>query len=807
MIFNFSSVLLLQLQKMYKIIVVIAMMCIGLNGKSQPTYSVKGKIADELGNGMPGAHVHYKSLCSVAGESGEFSFDAIPPGEHLFCITFIGYKHIDTFLVVPLKNPLVISMSTNPLSISEVSVKGRSHVLNGTRSIESVSSAYLAANQSGSLMKSLEKLPGINAMDIGANLSKPVVRGLGFHRVVVTENGIKQEGQQWGADHGLEIDPLNVDQLILIKGASSLENGSGALGGNISIMSNLAPKEPGLHGSVSLSGRTVNQSPSASLAITQSLNNFYIKGRASVKFSADYSIPADTIVYLTRPMPIDHRRLKNSAGKELSGFLQLGYNGTDIQHRLTFSDVYQKSGFFPGAHGIPSLERVKHDGDHFNIEFPFQEVNHIKLVGNSSFSLPVGMLSVDWGWQNNQRMEWSKFHTHYPGQQPPVINPDLELLFKLDTYTLNAKFVKQINREHVFTLGVQQQIQHNAIDGYNFLLPEYSTFNVGGFISHRWQPTVKWTINGGIRFDFLALQSGGYYDELLFNYLRAMNYSETESAEYAWRSGDIEKTFSDFSWTVGVSHLFNPRLKLSANLGRSFRNPTPIELGANGIHHGSFRHERGDPDLESENGYYFDLELLYNTEHFTITVGGYQYLFSNFIFLNPTGKWSVLPHAGQLYQYTQSPVWMNGVEIGFDARIADNWLFETNIEAIFNQQISDDIRKRYPLPFTPPSNITAELSYLPVFQSRFFSEGRLFLQSRIVFDQNVVSRNEQKTPGYTLIDTGLSVILNMRNVKPHLWLSVNNLFNRAYLNHISFYRKLELPEPGRDIRLTIKIPF
>lgn len=82
---------------------------------------------------------------------------------------------------------------------------------------------YLMENRNSSLMATLEKLLGINALQIGQGGSKPIVRGLGFNRVAVVENGIKQQGQQWGADHGLEIDQYNVDYIEIIKGATSFD--------------------------------------------------------------------------------------------------------------------------------------------------------------------------------------------------------------------------------------------------------------------------------------------------------------------------------------------------------------------------------------------------------------------------------------------------------------------------------------------------------------------------------------------------------------------------------------------------------
>ncbi|HOL99121.1 MAG: Plug domain-containing protein [Bacteroidales bacterium] len=117
-------------------------------------------------------------------------------------------------------------------------------------SIEIVNDEYLKQNLGGSLMSSLERLPGVSTMDIGSGQSKPVIRGLGFNRVVVVENNIKHEAQQWGADHGLEIDQYAVNNVEVIKGPASLIYGSDAMGGIIDMKNRKVPVENSFGGTI-----------------------------------------------------------------------------------------------------------------------------------------------------------------------------------------------------------------------------------------------------------------------------------------------------------------------------------------------------------------------------------------------------------------------------------------------------------------------------------------------------------------------------------------------------------------------------
>lgn len=106
-----------------------------------------------------------------------------------------------------------------------------------------------------------------------------MIRGLGFNRIAVSENGIKQEGQQWGADHGLEIDAFNVDEVRILKGPSSLLYGSDAMGGVIEILPLLPQKENRFFGEAALLGKSVNGTVGGSLMLGIEKNAWLVRVR------------------------------------------------------------------------------------------------------------------------------------------------------------------------------------------------------------------------------------------------------------------------------------------------------------------------------------------------------------------------------------------------------------------------------------------------------------------------------------------------------------------------------------------------
>jgi len=190
-----------------------------------------------------------------------------------------------------------------------------------------VSHEFLRQNFSGSLMQTLEAIPGVQAMAIGSGQSKPVIRGLGFNRLVVSEDGIKHAGQQWGDDHGLEIDQFSIDRAEVVKGPSALLYGSDAIGGVLSLHTNHVPTVP-FGGSVQLFGRTNNEQLGLSARIEGRRDRWFYRASATVIDYADCKVPTDSIQYYSYWMKLHNRRLRNTAGSERDGSVTVGLRAT-----------------------------------------------------------------------------------------------------------------------------------------------------------------------------------------------------------------------------------------------------------------------------------------------------------------------------------------------------------------------------------------------------------------------------------------------------------------------------------------------
>lgn len=767
--------------------------------------TLEGRVTNEQKQPLEHAHVHLGNLFTTTDDQGRYLIDHITKGTYNLSISFLGFKQLDTVVSIEEDRTLNFTLQEDAAALEEVVLTGI-YQRTSTENKERVNREYLQDQFTGSLAKTLERLPGVNSVEIGAGTSKPIIRGLGFNRVAVTEQGIKQEGQQWGADHGLEIDALNVENVEIIKGVGAIEHGSDAMGGVIKIINDQVP-EKGLSGEVLGLAHSVNNRLTSAANLTYRKNRFFYKAKATASEFGDYSVPTDTITYLTQRIPIINERLKNTAGKEVDLYGQIGYLAPHYKGTLSLSNVYFKSGFFPGAHGIPSIRRVQDDGDRRNIDFPFQRVNHLKAISKNQWFYHDYAFELTLGFQNNHRQEWSLFHTHYSGQQPPETNPDLELDFDLNTYDAQIKVSKTFSNGGKSTIGIQSQIQDNSISGYNFLLPEYFRTNTGIYLTHQFQATDDLKISLGTRFDYSEIAIEEYYDELLYQHLVDRGRSASEASQYALRSPEIDKEFSNFNAMAGLLYNIDNNWEFSVNTGTSFRLPSAIELGANGIHHGSFRHELGDPNLNPEKGYVIDTQVNYTNDNFSAALSPYLYYFDNYIFLNPSGVFSILPHSGQIYEFTQSEALLTGIELDVETTLFEKLRLLGTFEFLYNKQVTSDKSRNYPLPFTPPVNGFAEGSYLLFKEYRILRDTEIFANTSFALEQNRIAQQELVTPGYQIFGGGARASMNIGSFKADVKLQVNNLFDTKYFNHTNFYRALEIPEMGRNIQLMLRIPI
>jgi iron complex outermembrane receptor protein len=762
----------------------------------QGPFKITGHVMSNQGEVLPGVNILVDEARAYTTDiHGDFSISAINHGTHQLRFTFIGYDTLTTMIDLHSKDVhLDIKMKYSEIELNEVVVLG-DHFKTGrveqSQTIQTVDADFIQNQNSGTLINSISKIPGISAINTGVGIAKPVIRGMSFNRILVMDKGIKQEGQQWGADHGLEIDQYDPERLEIVKGPSSLLYGSDAIGGAIRILPPTLPANDHLSGDVFLTYKSNNQLFGTSTSLQGAKDDKFFKLRVSTQDFGDYTVPATSFTYNGYVLPIYNNQLKNTAGNERNVSLSTGIHKAWGATTLSVSNFHQKAGLFPGATGIPRAYQLDDDGDSRNIDLPRQEVNHFKLISNSTIVMDENWMEIDLGYQHNDRKEEGAPHAH--GYQPTP-EGDLALGLKLQTVSANVRYNNNFTEKLSGIFGFQGQWQDNKHAGYEFLLPSFRTLNAGGYIYQEFTPSHQFSMNAGFRYDYGLRDIEEQIEP---------DYTTPEPGDSITRNPSIYRQYNDFSGALGFSYYPGVNFNAKLNLGTSFRMPTPAELSSNGIHHGTFRHEKGEPDMDSERGLQGDLNLTYQKNEFFALFTPYIGYYDQYIYLAPKPEFSDLPAGGQVYQYTQHDAVFVGFEFSLEYELVKNLQFNTAIEYVWNKNLETGL----PLPFTPPFSVFGELEYGKSVKRSTVSYYFISANYHFFADQNRVDRNEQPTAGYSLVSLSAGFDFKIKNQNAQFRLSVNNVFDKAYMNHLSRYRLLNLPEQGRNVIVSLRLPF
>lgn len=759
----------------------------------QAQFYYRGVVVDETRMALPGAVVctYPDTICTVSGPEGAFEIRRRSPAARIE-ISYVGYKKKvlkpDVF-DPPDHYHIILRPSTSLLG--EVLITEDRVSRDVFQPVTVIGSELFEAESAGNFSAALSRLPGLSNISMGVGIGKPVIRGLYSNRVVVTDRGVKQESHQWGIDHGLEIDQFRPGAVEVVKGPASLKYGSDALGGVVRVRPDPIAERNSMYGSLKFLGKSNNKHLGSAVNFGISGSSFFASANYSRQAFSDYRVPADGFVYNTFELPLFNQRLKNTAGREEAWSVTTGYRNDKNLIRLTFSEYNLEAGIFSGAFGIPLSFTLQDDGDDRNIDFPKQEVVHRKVVGEyRHFFTADKSLEIIAGYQFNRRREFSfpEFHA-IPGRNP---NERLALELDLQTVSLSGVF-RGFNQ---FSFGFQGQYQKNQIDGFDYFLPPFEVYRFGIFALRELQLSEEWRLKGGLRLDY------GHNDH-------------PEAGRYVWTPGGqiIDSLFSlaesthFFNYSASAAALFRPTgredLDFSINLGKTFRIPYPVETSANGVHHGTFRHEQGLAELKSEHGYQLDLALrYYRGRRLFVNLTPFFNYFHNYIYLRPAAAFSSLPDAGQLYRYEQHNAIFYGFELELEYALTHSLKLYHAIESVWNYNTVT----RLSLPFTPPVSVFSSLSWGRI--KPFNWLGLKFdVSHRFVFAQNQVDRNELTTPSYHITSMGMEMQLPNLLAGTRILFRAHNLFDEFYLDHLSRYRQLGIPEQGRNFTLQLIVPF
>ncbi len=758
--------------------------------------TVSGTVIDN--SGMPLSAtiaVHELGRTVISNKDGKFEILNLKPGTYHLHVTYMGYKAFNKNInVTEADKKVEFVLVESAIELESLTIEAnpfKNGPLEQSQTVLVLDRDYMERNNGGTFANALEKLPGLSTINTGVGISKPVIRGMSFNRIMINDRGIKQEGQQWGADHGLEIDPFDVDRVEVVKGPASLVYGSDGMAGVINIAPPAFKQNNEIEASLTSMYRTNNDMLSHSLSVDGNENDFVFRGRFTMQDFSDYRVPADNFTYAGFLLPIFDNRLKNTAGKERHFSVMGGVKKDWGYSTMTVSNFSQEAGLFAGAVGMPNSYNLRHDGDHSDIGIPSQQNQHLKVLWNNVINLGDQWLELDLGYQKNHRREFS-----FPHIQEVGLNQfgNMALALELDVFTANVRFNKSHGDKGQSIIGLNTQYSQNQKGGFEFLLPNFQSIQGGFFYFREHRFRENFIFNGGLRLD------GAYHD--IEEHLQPIFVRLQPTGEFDRRNPDIQRSFFNASGSTGFSWIVDNRFNVKFNLGSAYRIPTPIELSSNGVHHGNFRHEIGNANLDRERSYQADLNLAYAVKKFIFTFSPFFGYYDGYIYLAPAPRFSPLPGSSLLWEYKQNDAIFTGGEIQVDYSPIRKLSLRAGAEYVYNLNLDTNL----PLPLTPPFSLVLGSEYKVKESGKFLSNLYLFGETRIVSAQNRVDRNERITGGYQLLEAGLGWDLNLKSQPVKFQLSGQNLTNAFYLNHLSRYRLLNLPEQGRNISLSIKIP-
>lgn len=748
--------------------------------------------------------IYQLKITARTNEHGDFFIKSLPTGNFTVEISHVGYKSfIGTIHITgnTIKNFELSATVVESENVTVTGVSSATQLREVPAHISIVTKKDLERSAGTTILDAVSRQPGVNVVITGPAIAKPFIRGLGNNRVVVINDGVRQEGQQWGDEHGLEVDEYSAQKVEVLRGAASLMYGSDAMGGVINIISNTPVPNNMIRANAAASMNANNRMWGQYANIGGNINGFNWNVYNSFKNAADYKNKFDGNVFNSR------FNEKNYGG-------YIGLNKRWGYSHLIFSTFNQQIGMVEGERD----ENGNFSGDSTAVLYsrkvlePYQHVIHTKLAWDNTFSLNNGSrITALAAYQVNKRGEYG--HHDYEHEDEPnhkhdqdaVQTNDAHVKFDLRTINYNIAIHLPASENWKTSIGINGMSQQNTNKGQEAIIPDYQLLDAGLYI-YSSRTFHKTTVSGGLRYDIRYFNASQMFDDDVMKFEA------------------LKKRFSNVSASIGMVHQFNNQVLIKVNGSRGFRAPNASELAANGEHEGTGRYEAGNPGLKNETSLSFDAGLQFITDHADFTIAPFYNAISNYIFfhkvLAANGADSIINNA-RVYQFTQQNARLAGIEASLDLHPHPlDWLHFENTLSWMRGKFKKAVDGSYNLPLTAPERLLTEL------RAEFPKELNVFKNVYIKVEMdNVAAQNhffggyntETKTQGYSLFNAGMGSEIEIKRKKlAKVMLSLNNITNKTYQSHLSRLKYLEensltgrigVFNMGRNFTARVIIPF
>ncbi|GAA3949792.1 TonB-dependent receptor [Pedobacter ginsengiterrae] len=764
---------------------------------------------------------------------GQYTFEQIPVGNYEVVFSAIGYQSKKERVTIDKDDQLLdIEILLSESSLNDVVITGVNRATELRKSpvpIAVLSQKIMNQSVSTNLIDAIVKgIPGVSAVTTGPNVSKPFIRGLGYNRVLTLYDGLRQEGQQWGDEHGIEVDEYGIARAEVVKGPASLTYGSDALAGVI----NMIPYNPNfddgkLKGDFTLNYQSNNGMAGSSLGLAYIKNDWKYTFRATGKAAHNYYNKVDGYVYgtgfreynLSASARIDKKwGFSKTALTYYDNLMEIPDGSRDSLSRRFTRQIFDNGDDIKNRPIVPEDELKS-----YTLNPLHQHIQHYRFYNSSQFKLGNSDLNVLIGAQQSVRREYNH----------PTVPAQAGLYVVLNTLNYDLKYNLPDFAGIESTFGVNGMFQSNRSKAAtDFPIPDYDLFDIGAFYFAK-KSLGKVDISGGIRIDRRNINWNNFYvgtnAQTGFGQQVTAN---TPGAELQFPS--FNKNYYGLSGSVGLTYNLSEKLLIKANLARGYRAPNITEIGSNGLDPGAHIVYLGNRTFKPEFNLQQDLGIIAYLKDADISIEVFNNSIQNYIYqsrlTDAAGNPVVIVPGNLTYQYQQAKARLYGAELSINLHPSQlKWLTFNNSlayvvglnkdESLLNQHGQD---AKY-LPFIPPLQIRSEIKLTAQTTKGTFDKPYIKFDAVFSADQNrfyALDDTESFTAGYGLLNAGLGSGIRSKSGKTILdiFIQCDNIFNTAYqsnLNRLKYFEyynsspngRSGIYNMGRNISFKAIIPF
>ncbi len=750
-------------------------------GSGPETVEINGIILSaEDREPLPGVNIYLPETeqGSITNIKGEFILQVNKNiSTILLQVSFVGYKtQLKKVSLSDWKERKIILLEKESLIVNEVIVSAGRIASRDEIPVlvEKMGIKEMRADGEINTMTSIVRIPGVEQIAYGTGVGKPVIRGMSFSRILSMYQGARFENQQWGADHGLGVNDLGIEAVEIIKGPASFLYGSGAVGGVVY----LVDERPAPKGSMkagfnsTFHSNTLGFRKTIGLKETKQSGWFYgVNG--AYENHADYTDGNNRT--------IGNSRFNTQTIRANTGVLKDW--GT---FKLSYTYHQQNLGIIADDELTNSLATTRNDR---GMQLPYQNIQDHLITMNSVFQLGSGRLETTIGHHINRRKE---------------IEAGFDLidlgLTQTNTTFDTKYFISSQDSEHI--IGVQgfHLTNTNMADVEEILIPDAQLWDASLYYLYTLRKD-KTTYQAGVRYDGRSTTA-----DASSAVIREFGY---DLPNLPSDQREFTSLHTGVSGSVGLIHRFNKQFNMKSNFSSGFRAPDLAELFSNGQHAGTQRFEVGDVNFGREQNFQLDISATYQNRFFSLEASPFVNLITNYIFLTPTGE----PKENSdlmIWAFDQGKARLYGGEIQSKLRPLGNEKLEFNFAYSMVRGKRPETGENMPL--IPADRLVSSLKF-KVMELSFPKSLYVKLSHNYVMEQSRLSSREisayktNNTAAFQLVGVSTGANFNIGNQPVNMDFAVNNIFNRAYVDHLSFLRAFNINNIGRNVTVNINLPL